>query len=269
MKLRSCLVIARMPPMKRLLAIFVSSLTSIMLVGCGDSSSTTSGNGSDSTAPSTTGKAAEEVKKATADAADQVAAEVSKQAAEVASEIQKQAKVVYEDLSAKLIENTKSSANDLMKQISSDLESRVQSLGESLKSNETVMEQLNGAVQALLNNEDINAVEAFNSVTAAKLTPEQTTLAKDVYNAGAAFVTERNFSALEGLNSDVAQLSNAVWKGNYTGALQPLQNIWNKGTLTNEQKDLLGAVFDQYLPGWQDKAGVVNQGLDALKKFGQ
>ncbi len=156
-----------------------------------------------------------------------------------------------------------------MKKISTDLETRVTQLGETLAGNKTVMNQLNGALQSLLNNEDIDAVEAFSSVAAAKLTPEQTSLAKEVYNAGAAYVTERNFSSLEGMNSDVAKLSTAVLDGNYTEAMQPLQKIWTKSSLTTEQKDLLGSVFDQYLPGWQDKAGVVGQGLDALKKFGQ
>jgi len=260
--------IAKLTRMKQLFTVFTTILAGIVLTGCSESPSTNDGSAL-SSAPSVTDTASAEIKKTTANAADEVSNEVKKQAGEIATEVQKQAKAVYEDLSQKLIENTKAGANDLMKKISADLEQRVKNLGESVKNNETVMGQLDGALQALLNNKDINAVEAFNDVAAAKLTPEQTTLAKDVYNAGAAFVTERNFSSLEGLDSDVAKLSNAVWQGNYTEALQPLQNIWNKGALTNEQKDLLGTVFDQYLPGWQEKAEVVNQGLDAIKKFGQ
>jgi membrane-associated HD superfamily phosphohydrolase len=260
----------RFAGMKRLFLIPVSCVAAVLLTGCGDSTTSTGDTGSaGSSAPTATETAAAEVKEATSNAADEVAKEVKKQAGEVAAEIQEQARLVYEDLSAKLIESTKSTANDLMKDISSDLETRVKSLGESLKTNEDLMTQLNDALGSLLNNEDIDAVEAFNSLTAAKLTPEQSTLAKDVYNAGAAFVTQRNFNALEGMDSDVAKLSTSVWKGNYTEALQPLQNIWNNATLTNDQKDLLGSVFDNYLPGWRDKAEVVNQGLDALKKFGQ
>jgi len=254
--------------MKRPLSILTCILSGFILTGCGDSSSN-SGDESKSTPPSATQTASEEIKKSTANAADEVAKEVKKQAGEVVAEVQKQAKAVYDDLSKKLVENTKTSTDDLMKTISANLETRVTKLGESLKSNETVMNQLNGALQALLNKKDVDAVGALNNVAAAKLTPEQTTLAKDVYNAGAAYVTQRNFSSLEGMNSDVAKLSTAVLNGNYAEAMPPLQKIYGKSSLTTEQKDLLGSVFDKYLPGWQDKAGVVGKGLDALKKFGQ
>ena len=130
------------------------------------------------------------------------------------------------------------------------------------------MGKLSSAVESLLGNKDIDAVNQFNELVASKLTPEQTTLAKDVYNAGAALVTQRNFSSLEALDSDVAKLSTAVWKGDYTGAVQPLQNIYNKGALSDDQKNLLGAVFDDYLPGWKEKADAISEGVGALKKFG-
>jgi hypothetical protein len=94
-------------------------------------------------------------------------------------------------------------------------------------------------------------------------------LAKDVYNAAAAFVTERNFSSVPGMNTQVSQLVNAVWQGNYTQALQPLQKLYGQASLTPAQKDLLGATFDQYMPaGWKSAADAVKQGADALKKFG-
>lgn len=254
--------------MKRFTLFTMLAFAGLLITGCKDKSADTTTSNTDSQ-PSSTQTATKEISKAASTAATEVGTEVKKQAAEVVAEAQKQARAVYDDLSKQLMENTQAKANDLMKQISADLQTRVTDLGESLKSNETLMEQLNGAVQALLNNKDVDAVGAFNKVAAAKLTPEQTTLAKDVYNAAAAFVTERNFSSLEGMNSEVSKLATSVWKGNYTEALQPLQTIYSKSTLTTEQKDLLGAVFDDYLPGWQEKAGALQKGLDTLKTFGQ
>lgn len=194
----------------------------------------------------------------------------TKVATEAATEVKKQAQEVFANLGQQLVEATKGGNSDaLLKNISADLEARVGKLTQSLAANETVKQQLNTSVQALLGNKDADAVAALNKLAGAKLTPEQTALAKDVYNAGAAFVTQRNFSAIEGMNSDVAQLVNSVWKGNYTQALTPLQKLYSKSTLTAAQKDLLTATFDPYMPaGWKDAAGAVKQGAETLKKFG-
>lgn len=194
----------------------------------------------------------------------------TKVAAEAATQVKQQAQDAFANLGQQLIEVTKSGSSDaLLKSVSADLETRVGKLAQSLAANDTVKQQLNTSVQALLGNKDADAIAALNKLAAAKLTPEQTALAKDVYNAGAAFVTQRNFSAIEGMNSDVAQLVNSVWKGNYTQALTPLQKLYGQSTLTTAQKDLLSATFDPYMPaGWKDAAATVKQGADALKKIG-
>ena len=228
-----------------------------LITGCRDNSSAPAPNAaSNPPRPS----ASKEVKDAAANAATEVATEVKKQAAAAFSELGKQ-----------LLDSTKSGGSDaLLKGISGDFQGRVSKLGESLKTNEALMQQLNVGVQAMLGNNDVDAVGALGKLTAARLTPEQTTLAKEAYNAGAAFVTQRNFSSLKGSSSDVAKLVNSVWKGNYTEALPPLQKIYGQTTLTQPQKELLGATYDQYMPaGWKDAAGKLQQGVDALKKFGQ
>ena len=72
------------------------------------------------------------------------------------------------------------------------------------------------------------------------------------------------------MNSNVSQLANAVWKGNYSQALPPLQKLYSQTSLTAPQKELLGKMYDGYMPaGWKDSAAKLQQGVDALKKFGQ
>jgi len=229
-------------------SVIVSGLA--LLVGCGQSTSDQ---------PAEKSVARQEVEKAAATVA-----------VEAAPEVKTQAKEAFANLSQQLVEVTKGgSADALLKNISNDLETRVGKLAQALSGNETVQEQLNTGVQALLGNKDIDAIGSLNKITAAKLTPEQTTLAKDVYNAAAAFVTERNFSSMEGMNTEVAQVVNAVWKGDYAQALAPLQKLYGQGTLTPAQKDLLGTTFDQYMPeGWKEAAATLQQGVDAVKKIG-
>lgn len=258
----------------------LATVSACLLTGCGDSTKPTpppsSGNASTPAAPSTT----EEVKKAATEAAKEVttevkkaateaAAEVKKQATETVAEVQKQATAVYQNLSSQLTSSLQSSSDSLLKNISTDLSERVTKLGGSLGSNETVKGQLNSALESLLGKKDSDAVSALGKITESKLTPEQTTLAKEVYNAAAALVTQRNFSSLEGMNSEVTSVVNSVWKGNYTQALPSLQKIWTQAKLTDAQKNLLGTTFDKYAPGWRDSAATIQKGVDVLKSFGK
>ena len=261
--------------MKNKMTFSLVALSGILIAGCGDSSKPTTPAPSSSTPPPA---ASEDMKKAATEVAKEVsteakkqvteaAAQVQKQATETVAEVQKQATAAYQNLSSQLTSSLQSSSDSLLKNISTDLGSRVAKLGDSLQSNEAVKTQLNSAMESLLGKKDSEAVGTFGKLTESKLTPEQTTLAKDVYNAAAALVTQRNFSSLEGMNSEVSGLVNSVWKGNYTEALPPLQKIWTKATLTDSQKNLLGTTFDKYAPGWRDNAARLQQGTDLLKKF--
>jgi hypothetical protein len=243
--------------MKRISFALPLVVTVALLTGCGEKPAETPA------AP----PAASEKKSATATELQKTATQI---ATEAATEVKKQAQEVFANLSQQLADATKGASTDaLLKSIGSDLETRVGKLATSLASNDAVKSQLNTGVQALLGGKDIDAVGALSKLTTAKLTPEQTTLAKDVYNAAAAFVTQKNFSSVAGMNSDVGQLANAVLQGNYTQALQPLQKLYNQATLTPAQKDLLGATFDQYMPaGWKDAAKTVQEGVNTLKKLG-
>jgi len=241
--------------MKRSILPFGAIVSLALLSGCGDKPAESSAPPAASPQPSDASEATQAASKAVNEAV---------------AEVKKEAQAAYAQLSQQLLASSKGATDELLKNVSTDLQGRVQKLGEALKGNEALTQQLGSAVNALLGNKDSEAVTSLGGLTAAKLTPEQTTLAKDVYNATAALVTQRNFSSLEGLNSDVSQLANAVWKGNYTQALPPLQKIYNQATLTPAQKDLLGKMYDSYMPaGWKDSATKLQQGLDSLKKIGQ
>ena len=241
--------------MKSKMEISLAVLSGMLIAGCGDSSKQTPTPAPASLTPPPPA-ASDEIKKTATDVAK-----------EVSTEVQKQATAAYQNLSSQLTASLQSSSDSLLKNISTDLGARVSKLGDSLQSNETVKAQLNSAMESLLGKKDSEAVGSFGKLTESKLTPEQTTLAKEVYNAAAALVTQRNFSGLEGMNSEVSGLVNSVWKGNYTEALPPLQKIWTKATLTDSQKNLLGTTFDKYTPGWRDSAAKLQQGTDLLKKF--
>lgn len=241
--------------MKNNSSIFAVAVGLVLLAGCGPKSSNEVSPTSNSSESPSTGQQLQQAASKAVDAA--------------VPAVKQQAQEAFANLSQQLIDSTKGGSTDgLIKNISTDLQGRVGKLATSLADNAAVKEQLNTAVQALLGNKDIDAIAGLNSLTSAKLTPEQTTMVKDVYNAGAALVTQRNFSSIEGMNTDVSQLATAVWKGNYTEALTPLQKLYGQSTLTAPQKELLGATYDKYMPaGWKDAAGTVKKGLDTLKQF--
>jgi hypothetical protein len=236
----------------------LAGMSAWLLTGCGDSAKTQAPAKTEAAAASS---AADELKKAAADVTKSVTAEAREQA----KEVQKEGTAAAQAAGSQIASSVQSSSDSLLKNIGADLGTRVNKLAQSLTGNEQAKEQLTSATQSLLGNKDAEAVSGFGKVTESKLTPEQGALAKDAYNAAAALVTQRNFSSLEGMNSEVTQLVNSVWKGNYTEAMPPLQKIWTQAKLTDSQKNLLGTTFDRYAPGWRDSAAKLQQGVDALK----
>ena len=244
--------------MKTKAIIGLAGLSAWLMTGCGDSPKTQTPAKPEEAAAAS---AADELKKAAAEVTKSVTAEAREQS----KAVQKEATAASEAAGSQIAASVQSSSDSLLKDIGSDLGNRVTKLGQSLAGNEPAKEQLTSATQSLLGNKDAEAVSGFGKVTESKLTPEQSALAKDTYNAAAALVTQRNFSSMEGMNSDVTRLVNSVWKGNYTEAMPPLQKIWTQAKLTDSQKNLLGTTFDRYAPGWRDNAAKLQQGVDALK----
>jgi nucleoid DNA-binding protein len=237
-----------------------------LLAGCGDSSTKPTPPATSGAAP-TVGSGAAEVATETKKQVTEAVAEVKKQATETVAVVQKQATEAYQNFSSQIASSLQSNSDSTLKNIGADLSARVSKFGDSIKTNDTVKAQLSSAMESLLGKNDAEAVTGLGKITDLKLSPEQSTLAKEVYNAGAALVTRRNFSSLEGMNSEVTSVVNSVWKGNYSQALPPLQKIWTQAKLTDSQKNLLGTTFDKYSPGWRDNAATVQKGLDTLKGF--
>jgi hypothetical protein len=252
--------------MKTKSILILAGFTGWLLTGCGGDSSKTEAPAKSEPSSAAASSAADELKKAAADVTKSVSADAKAQAGEAAANAQKEGAAAYQAASSQITSSFQSSSDSVLKNIGTDLGARVAKLGESLKTDESTKAQLTAATQSLLGNKDSEAISGFGKVTeSSKLTPEQSALAKEVYNAAAAVVTQRNFSSVDGMNSEVTKLVNSVWKGNYTEALPPLQKIYTQAKLTDSQKSLLGTTFDRYAPGWRDSAAKLQQGVDALK----
>ena len=140
------------------------------------------------------------------------------------------------------------------KSLAGDLGTKVGALSKSLGNNPDTQKQLESAVGAVLGNKGLAAIEGFQKLSTAKLTPDQTKLAKDVYNTGSAYVVKKNFGSLEGSQTEVSQVVAAVRKGNATEALPPLKKIGQNANLTQPQKDLVSSLTQQYAPGLKKAA---------------
>gem|GEM_PF-1784659 len=260
--------------------VIITLVACVAFSGCGSKSEENSTSGSNTATPAATGSSPMVPGSATPTAspapvttAAVAAREVQKVAVvaakEIAPELRTQAAEAFAHLGQQLVAATRNGESDaLLKRIGADLETRVGRLAQSLADNEAVTTQLKSGVQALLGNRDVDAVAALNQLVAARLTPEQTSLAKEVYQASAAFATQRNFASLQGSGTEVGQLVDAVWKGDYAQALGPLQKVYGKATLTSAQKQLLATTFDPYLPkGWKEAAGALQQGVEQFNKL--
>lgn len=146
----------------------------------------------------------------------------------------------------------------------SDLGPKVFALSKSLEGNPEAQKQLEGAVNALLGDKGSAAIEWFQKLATAKLTPDQTRLAKDVYNTGSAYVVKKNFGSLEGSQTEVSQVVTALRKGSATEALPPLKKIGQNANLTQPQKDLVASLTERYAPGLK-KAGDSLKAIPGLK----
>ena len=101
-------------------------------------------------------------------------------------------------------------------------------------------------------------MSALQQLSQAKLTTEQTKLAKDVYNTGSAYLIQKNLGNLEGSQSDVAQVVSAVKNGSPVEALPALKNIGQNAKLTDGQKTFVQSLVKNYVPGLQKAGDLIN-----------
>lgn len=175
---------------------------------------------------------------------------------------------VYAQADASLItqflDQSKAAGDSQLAGIATELTDKIKTFGASLAGNAAVKEKLDDVLKSLTGGEDSAALtSAFKLATAAKFTPEQTDLARQVGNVASAYVVQKNFASLAGAQGDVATVVSSLRAGNLTSAIAPLKNIASNNHLTDGQKQLVSVLTDKYAPGLKKAAGA----LDGIKKL--
>jgi hypothetical protein len=166
-------------------------------------------------------------------------------------------------LLGQLTSASQSSSDSVLKSLGGELATKAQVLGASLAGNADVQSQLTTALQSLVGNKGPEAVAVFQKLSAAKLTPDQIGLAKQFGQVGSAYLVQKNLGALEGSQSDVAQIVSSLRSGNVTAALPAIKKVSQNVNLTPAQKDLMTSVANKFMPG----AGAISNGLKSLPGF--
>jgi len=183
------------------------------------------------------------------------------------AELMETVKSTANDMATKFVAQAKTAADAKLAPIASELTSKIAALTSSVGSNETITSKLESTLAALTSGQDASALSSVFEISkvaeAAKLTPQQLGLAKEVGSLASAFVVQKDFAALEGAQGDVATIVKSLRAGEITAAIPALKNVATNVNLTNSQKQLITSIADQYAPGWQKAA----QTLDAIKKL--
>ncbi len=167
-------------------------------------------------------------------------------------------------LVSKFLDQAKSASDSQLGTIASELTGKVKSLGAAVGANDAVKSLLDGTLKSLTGGMDSDALtSAFKLAAAAKLTPEQIDLAKQVGNVASAYVVQKNFAALEGAQGDVGTIVSSLRGGKVTAAIPAIKNVAGNAHLTDPQKKLITTVADKYAPGWQKAKGA----MDGIKKL--
>jgi len=167
-------------------------------------------------------------------------------------------------LVVKFLETAKAATDGQLGTIASELTGKIESLGTALGGDAAIKAKLDDTIKSLTGGKDSAALShAFDLVKAAKLTPEQLGLAKQVGNLASAFVVQKNFAALEGSQSDVATIVSSLRDGQVTAAIPAIKNVAGNAHLTDGQKQLITTVADKYAPGWEKAKGA----MDGIKKL--
>ena len=163
------------------------------------------------------------------------------------------------ELLGDLKKSTEAATDPELKSLGKDLGSKVGELNTSLAGNTAAQGQLNSALGGLTGKASpVATLSSLQQLSQAKLTTEQTKLAKDVYNTGSAYLVQKNLGNVEGAQGDVAQVVGALKKGSPTEALPALKNIGQNGKLTDGQKELVQSMVKSYVPGLQKSGDLIN-----------
>jgi len=167
-------------------------------------------------------------------------------------------------LATNFLNAAQSSSDTQLSGIASELVGKLQALEAAGGTNSAITSTVDNMLKSLTAGGDsAGLTSAFKLATAAKLTPEQVGLAKQVGNLASAYVVQKNFATLDGSQSDVATIVSSLRSGQITPAIPALQNVAKNASLTDPQKQLLTTIANKYAPGWNKAAGA----LDSLKKL--
>ncbi len=168
------------------------------------------------------------------------------------------------DTSTQLVDQAKAIGDSKLTDIASELTAKIGKLDSLLGTNSAIKGKLDSTFKSLTGGMDSDALNsALGLAKGAKPTPEQLGLVKQVGNLTSAFVVQKNFSALNGAQGDVASIVSSLREGKVSAAVPSIKNVATNAHLTDGQKQLITTIADKYAPGWQ-KAG---EAMDAIKKL--
>lgn len=173
------------------------------------------------------------------------------------------------DLLGQLKTASASTGDSTLKSLGNEVVSKAKSLSKSLSTNSAAQAQLQTAVQSVLGNKAPDALAGFQKLTEAKLTPQQSKLAKELGDVGSAYLVQNNLGNLEGSQTDVALVVKSLRKGNLTDTLPPIQRIGQNAKLTPPQKELLTGLSERYAPGAEKLRNALGDGLKSLPSLGK
>lgn len=166
------------------------------------------------------------------------------------------------DAASQFLAQAKSASDSTLGSIASELSGKVQALSAAVSGNSDLKSQLSSTLQSLTGGQDSaalgSAFQLSQVAEAAKLTPDQLDLAKQVGNLASAYVVQKDFSSLTGSQSDVATIVTSLRQDNLTAAIPALKNVAGNTSLTDSQKQLISTIADKYAPGWEKVQGAVN-----------
>jgi len=172
------------------------------------------------------------------------------------------------DLLGQLKSASATGGDSTLKSLGGDLGSKAQALNQSLAGKPDAQGQLTGALQSLLGNKGSDSLAAFQKLSQAKLTPDQSKLAKDVGHLGSAYLVQKNLGSLEGSQSDVGQIVGSLRKGNITEAMPAIQKVSQNSKLTPAQKELMTSLADRFAPGASKVSGAL-KGVKGIPSLGK
>jgi len=225
----------------------VGLISAALVTGCGKSQAPAEGPKPETSAVA---KAIEDAKPALTQAATQTVAT---------------AKAVAVDLGQKLLATAQNTSDTLLQDLSKEVQSSVMQLGEKLTGDASLKGYLDNALKSVLAGQDVAALDYYQKLVQAKLTPEQTTLVKQTGDILSAFMVQKNFGALDGVQSEVGQIVNSLRKGDATAAIPYIQKVASNATLTAPQKELLTSLADKYAPGLKNATKSLQEGMKSLK----